>query len=268
MFKWRKRFLLLEDSVSFVQIHCQQLPVIFGLEEKSYMNISDSYSEECTATKDQVNVCWSMIDNPVANLSDTKLNETFSSLSSAKPSASSYPISLAQLQATATPTTSLPASLSASSLFSVSTTTTSSASSTSGESTEKKGISGGAIGGIVGGVVGGLVIIGLVGLLLFRRRKANTKGEHAPIASGTPSEHEHGNPYEMNAFQQQNAGMAEAPSPGEKYAYNSGAGSTGPASPYKDVPEVGKIQRPVAYEMPASGPVEMDSGAPARRSPS
>ncbi|KAF1359616.1 hypothetical protein EJ07DRAFT_155576 [Lizonia empirigonia] len=235
--------------------------------DNAFCCLKTRHSKECTATKDQVNVCWSTVDNPVANLSDTKLNETFSSLSSAKPSASSYPISLAQLQATATPTTSLPASLSASSLFSVSATTTSSASSTSGESTEKKGISSGAIGGIVGGVVGGLAIIGLVGLLLFRRRKANTKGEHAPIASGTPSEHEHGNPYEMNAFQQQNAGMVDAPSPGEKYAYNSGADSTGPASPYRDVPGVqgNAVERPVAYEMPASGPVEMDGSASARR---
>ncbi|KAF1927547.1 uncharacterized protein M421DRAFT_393067 [Didymella exigua CBS 183.55] len=151
--------------------------------------------EECTQTKNQINVCWSTIDNPVANLSDTKLNETFSSLSSAKPSASSFPISLAQLQASATPTTSLPVSMSASSLSSGSAIIPAStaASVTSivtdlpeAQPIDKKGKPGGAIGGIVGGVVGGLVLISIAGFLLFRRRKANLKGGHAPIAPGPP----------------------------------------------------------------------------------
>ncbi|KAF9692728.1 hypothetical protein EKO04_009059 [Ascochyta lentis] len=233
------------------------------------MHYTDDPSEECTATKNQVNVCWSTVENPVANLSDTKLNDTFSSLSSAQPSASSFPISLAQLQATATPTTSLPVSLSASSLSSASETGSPSAVDTPfpAQSTGQKGISGGAIGGIVGGVVGGLAIIGVVGFLLFRRRKANSIGEHAPIASGTPSEHEHGNPYELNAYQQQHAAMAEAPTPMEKYAHNAGAGSAGPASPYRDVPEVqgSAVERPGVFEMPGSAPAEMDGGVPARR---
>lgn len=70
----------------------------------------------------------------------------------------------------------------------------------------------------------------------------------------------------MNAFQQQNADMAEAPAPMEKYAHNSGAG-VGAASPYRDVPEVqgSNVERPVAYEMPGSAPAEMDGGAPVRR---
>ncbi|KAJ4392668.1 hypothetical protein N0V91_011321 [Didymella pomorum] len=227
--------------------------------------------EECTQTKNQVNVCWSTIDNPVANLSDTKLNDTFSSLSSARPSASSFPISLAQLQASATPTTSLPVSLSASSLSSGTATIPAStdASATSAitnspeaePTEEKKGISGGAIGGIVGGIVGGLALIGVAGLLLFKRRRANSKGDHAPIASGPPSEpEEHGNPYELNAYQQQHAGMAEAPVPTEKYAYNA------PNSLYRDVPEVqgSPVGAHNAYEMQGSAPAEMDASAPRR----
>lgn len=126
-------------------------------------------------------------------------------------------------------------------------------------------MSGGTIGGIVGGVVGGLALIGVAGFLLYRRRKANSKGNHAPIASGPPSEpEEHGNPYEMNAFQQQYSGMAEAPTPNEKYAHHSGAP---PASPYRDVPEVqgSAVAEQHVYEMPGSGPAELDGGAPQRR---
>lgn len=107
----------------------------------------------------------------------------------------------------------------------------------------------------------------MVGFLSFRRRKANSKGNHAPIVSGRPPENGHGNTYEMNAYQQQNAGMVEAPTSMDKYAYNAGAGSVGPASPYRDVPEVqgSAVGQPVAYEMPGSAPVEMDGNAPTRR---
>ncbi|KAF2628584.1 hypothetical protein BU25DRAFT_448019 [Macroventuria anomochaeta] len=230
--------------------------------------------EECTATKDQINVCWSTVDNPVANLSDVKMNDTFRSLSSAKPSASSFPISLAQLQATATPTSSLPLSLSASSLSSATPTASPTASATASsivtdpptaaKSTEEKGISGGAIGGIVGGVVGGLALVSLIGFLLFRRRKVNSKDGHAPIASGSPSEHEeHGNPYELNAYQQQHTGLVETPVPTEKYSYNVGAATT---SPYRDVPEVqgSPVGGQGVHEMQGSAPVEMDGTAPVR----
>ncbi|KAJ4987673.1 hypothetical protein SVAN01_06840 [Stagonosporopsis vannaccii] len=227
--------------------------------------------EECTQTKNQVNVCWSTVDNPVANLSDTRLNDTFSSLSSARPSASSFPVSLAQLQASATPTTSLPTTFSASSLSSAETTASAPRRSETALITEPpsvaepsndKGISGGAIGGIVGGVVGGLALIGIAGLLFWRRRKASSKGDHAPIVSETPSEHEEiGNPYELNAYQQQYAGMAEAPVPTEKYGYNAAAG------PYRDVPEVqgSPAGAQHVYEMSGSAPAEMDGSAPARR---
>ncbi|KAF3009783.1 hypothetical protein E8E13_009921 [Curvularia kusanoi] len=209
--RWKQEDALRKPAVMLERRQC------FLLLEKS----------ECTQTKNQVNVCWSTVENPVANLSESKMNQTFSSLSAARPRASSYPVSLAQLQATATPTTSLPQSLPPSSLSSATATATSSSpSSESSASPEpstdngsNKGLSGGAIGGIVGGVVGGLALLGVAGFLLFRRRKANSKGTHAPIASGPPSEPEEhgGNPYEMNAFQQQQAGMAEAP-PTENYS--------------------------------------------------
>lgn len=129
-------------------------------------------------------------------------------------------------------------------------------------------MAGGTIGGIVGGVVGGLALIGLVGLLFFRRRKSSSKGEHAPIGSGSPSEHEEpGNPYELNAYQQQHAGLAEAPVPMEKFAYNTPTGPAGPASPYRDVPEVqgSPVRGQGLYEMQGSAPVEMDGSVPVRR---
>ena len=194
------------------------------------------------------------------------MNSTFLSLSSERPRASSYPLSLAQLQATATPSTSLPVSLAPSSLSSVSATatTTRRPSKQSATPETKEGLSGGAIGGIVGGVVGGLALLGIAGFLLFRRRKANkSKGAHAPIASGPPSEpEEHGNPYEMNAYQQQQAGMSEAP-PTEKYAHQAPAA---PNSPYRDVPEVYGSPVPAQHlhEMQGSGPAEMD-GSTSRR---
>lgn len=108
-------------------------------------------------------------------------------------------------------------------------------------------------------------MIGVAGFLLFRRRKVNSKGGHAPIASETPSEHGgHSNPYELNAYQQQYIGMAEAPVPIEKYANNAGAA---PASPYKDVPEVqgSPVGRQTVYEMQGNAPMEMDGSAPVRR---
>lgn len=106
--------------------------------------------------------------------------------------------------------------------------------------------------------MGGLALIGVAGVLLFRRRRATSKGEHAPIASGPPSEpEEHGNPYELNAYQQQHAGIAEAPVPTEKYAYNA------PSSPYRDVLEVqgSPAGGQNVYEMQGSAPAEMDASA-------
>ncbi|CAN9453881.1 unnamed protein product [Alternaria alternata] len=179
---------------------------------------TDEPSEKCTAVRDQVRICFNVQDNPVANLSDEKINDIFSSLSSARPSASSYPVLLAHLQAEASPTTSLPVSPSQSSLVEVSATATPivTDSSTVSESSGHNGMSGGAIGGIVGGVVGGLVLIGLMGFLLFRRRKARSKGDHAPIASGSPPEHGQQNFYEPNPYYHQHAAQTPAPGPTEK----------------------------------------------------
>ena len=58
--------------------------------------------------------------------------------------------------------------------------------------------------------------------------------------------------------------MVEAAAPTEKYAYNAGAG---PASPYRDVPEVqgSPVGQHEVYEMQGSAPVEMDGNAPVRR---
>ena len=133
---------------------------------------------------------------------------------------------------------------------------------------EDKGISSGAIGGIVGGIVGGLALIGVIGFILFRRRKASSKGDHAPIASESPSVHEeHGNPYELNAYQQQHVGIAEAPVPVEKYANNGDTGSAGLVGPYRDVPEVqgNSVQRPRVFEMQGNAPLEMDGSTNVRR---
>jgi len=99
---------------------------------------------------DQINICWGTQPNPVALSNATAMYETYKSLSSASPSATSYPIQLAALQSmTAAPTESHAGGTSDS-------------------------LSSGAIGGIVGGIVGGIAILGAVAFLLWRRRRKHT----------------------------------------------------------------------------------------------
>ncbi|KNG45974.1 hypothetical protein DDE82_007492 [Stemphylium lycopersici] len=144
-------------------------------------------SEVCTESANQINICWSRLNNPLASLNASAINETAQSLESARPSAATYAISLSVLQSltstTATPSSASQSSLDISPTASVTSaarpTTTAASFPSASAATEDSdsGISGGAIGGIVGGVIGGLAIFGLAGIFLWRKRK-NDKGRN------------------------------------------------------------------------------------------
>jgi hypothetical protein len=182
--------------------------------------------QRCTQQFGQINICWATAPNPVAMLNATAMNQTYSSLFSARPSAASYTIELAALQ-TLTSTTAGASS---------SPSTSPTAASSSGQSqsptsspppaeNSDSGLSGGAIGGIVGGVVGGIALLGAIGFLLWRRKKYSTIAQADP--SSPPNGHQPYAGYQANTgypsspgYQQDPAemhSMSAAP-PAEKYA--------------------------------------------------
>ncbi|KAF2470930.1 uncharacterized protein BDR25DRAFT_28302 [Lindgomyces ingoldianus] len=159
--------------------------------------------EECTQRANQINICWATPENPFANVTEKELNKTFSSLSSARPSASSYSFNSAKLFAS----TTSGASSSATAASASTTATSSAASPTPTQGDSSGGISGGAIGGIVVGVVGGLAIIGAGCFFLWRRRSNNSKATQ----DGNPY---NGNPNMYGGYGQVPQG---SPVPHEKY---------------------------------------------------
>ncbi|KAF2032483.1 hypothetical protein EK21DRAFT_109862 [Setomelanomma holmii] len=167
-------------------------------------------TEQCTQTTNQINICWATQENPVANLSKALSNQAYSSLSSARPSATSYSININALLGSST------SSSAASSPTASISATASSSSSATPTNNSSSGLSGGAIGGIVGGVVGGLALLGAIGFFLWRRKK-NAKNAASAYEA----------PYTSNGYQpaatEAPAGtyMAEAPAT-EKYAHRGG----------------------------------------------
>lgn len=126
----------------------------------------------------QFNICWSNFDNPLRPLNKTRLNETYSSLSRASPTASAYTVARAELNGF---TSTTPGASSATSIRA--SATSSGTSTTSASSSGDSGLSGGAIGGIVGGVVGGLILLGAAGFFFWRRKRAQGKTDpHAPAS--------------------------------------------------------------------------------------
>jgi LPXTG-motif cell wall-anchored protein len=125
----------------------------------------------------QINICWSTLRNPIATINATLLNETFSILSSANPSAASYRI--VDLRQIASPTsTSDSASQSSSNTIAVFSPT-----SSGSARNDPSSISNGVIGGIVGGVAGGLALLGIATWLLWRRRR---NGHHEVAQDDMP----------------------------------------------------------------------------------
>jgi hypothetical protein len=129
---------------------------------------------------DQINICWSQLDNPLASLNTTAVNVTAQSLESIRTFAATHAVDLSALQTlTSSTATSSSHILSASGQQPIATTTSSTLSqttvsrceATANNSSTDGGLSGGAIGGVVGGLVGGIALLGLAGFLFLCRLK-------------------------------------------------------------------------------------------------
>jgi len=207
-------------------------------------------SEDCTSRYKQFNICWSKGDNALRSLNATRLNETFSSLLSASPTATSLPINRAQLLALTGPDPTDLASSSASASASASGTApasaipfTTSSPLSSAAPADDGGLSGGAIGGIVGGVVGGLALLGAIGFFFWRRRKNTGK-----INPNTPP----GDPYQGYGYQPQ-----QPPQQIHEVAYSP---QPAMAQPYSPPPTDKYAHQAPVHEAPAyNNPVEMDA---------
>ncbi|KAF2213190.1 hypothetical protein CERZMDRAFT_96857 [Cercospora zeae-maydis SCOH1-5] len=139
--------------------------------------------ESCTQRTGQVNVCVATQDNPIGAVPQSLMNETFSSLSSASPSASTFSVDVASLAARATATSTT--SSASTSTSSPTSTASETASPPNGGSND--GVSGGTIAGAVVGGVAGLALIGaLVWFLLRRRARRNT---HEPVPTSPTGAH-------------------------------------------------------------------------------
>jgi len=172
-------------------------------------------SETCTERANQINICWSTLKDPIASLNATAVNDTAHSLEAAHPSAATYSVSLSVLQGL-TSTTATPSSATQTDSVAPSASTTAIASSSVAPSvsttvtafftpTSKyngdSGLSGGAKGGIVGGVVGGLALLGIVGLLLWRRKRQNKNNPYQSAHSHSPTQYSTNPAVEMDANQ-------------------------------------------------------------------
>ncbi|KFY10313.1 hypothetical protein V491_07716 [Pseudogymnoascus sp. VKM F-3775] len=159
-----------------------------------------SDTESCTGSAGQINICWSKQHDILLDLGVTSLNNTFNSLSSAEPDATTWAFDPTAL--IASPSTTIEATSSASSSTSSSTpsstslstspsttttaipttgadstptaggsSATSSTASTTSEASSSKSLSGGAIGGIVVGAIAGVALIALALFFIRRRRR-------------------------------------------------------------------------------------------------
>jgi hypothetical protein len=110
--------------------------------------------------------------DPFANIAETKLNSTFSSLLSASPTAAKLTLDLASFLSTSTPSLT-PDSSTPSTGGSSTPTTTPGNSGPPPSSNTSNGVSAGIIAGaVIGGVVGLALVIGGIFLLLRRKRGA------------------------------------------------------------------------------------------------
>ncbi|KAL5121664.1 hypothetical protein ACEQ8H_000350 [Pleosporales sp. CAS-2024a] len=229
-----------QGTPSGQQIGCTNLNV----------NYCCAQAEGCTQLAKQFNICWSKQNNTIRYLNSTRLNQTYSSLSSANPKTTAYTVASAQLFAltsttpgasSATPPTTTSASASAS------TTSSSTPSTFALSSQSSSGLSGGAIGGIVGGIVGGLALLGAIGFALWRRQRS---ARHAPKPTDA-SAHE---PYQGYGYQ---PGYQPAPQQAMHEAHS--PYSPPPPQPPRSDKYAHHAAAPV--EIAAThGPAEMDAG--------
>ena len=195
---------------------------------------------------DQINICWATPENPIANVTQDKMNETFSSLSSARPSATEYSFDLQALYATSTSTSSSASASATTSGAAGSAAQSQSASSTaspSPSSSSSSGLSGGAIAGIVIGAIAVIALIGIGAFILFRRNRKNARAAELD-----------GKAHPQNAYQ------AAQEKNGQHFRQ---AGY----SPAPQQEPVEMHQEPATAEMPASQrPFEMEGSGPAGHS--
>ncbi|KAF7188318.1 hypothetical protein HII31_10382 [Pseudocercospora fuligena] len=136
----------------------------------SWCCLSESGGERCTSRSGQINVCVATQDNPIADVPQLLMNETYSSLTSANPSATSLSVDVTSLVAEATSSSS---STSSAATTASSTTSTAGPTSTTANSDSGSTTTGAIAGGVVGGVAG-LAIIGGVIWFFLRKRKSNS----------------------------------------------------------------------------------------------
>ncbi|KAL9622660.1 MAG: hypothetical protein Q9160_002970 [Pyrenula sp. 1 TL-2023] len=143
-------------------------------------NLTDhTNSEKCTESPGQINICWASAHDLLLNISSPTLNDTYSSLSSAKPSASSWsfdPQTLIAATQTTSSTTSKTTSSTTTALPTSSVTPSPTTSPVSSSSSSP--ISGGAIAGIVVGALAGLTVLSAA--IWFLMRHTRKQGESRP----------------------------------------------------------------------------------------
>ncbi|KAF2019790.1 hypothetical protein BU24DRAFT_489676 [Aaosphaeria arxii CBS 175.79] len=203
--------------------------------------------EECTQRRNQINICWATPPNPMAGIGPTRVNETYSSLLSASPSASTLAFKAEVFQSSststpvATPSAATEPTISTSTQVAATTQANTATSSTiqPESSSSSSGISGGAIAGIVVGVIGGLALIGAGAFFLFKRKK-NDAGIELD-----------GNPYNSNAY-------AHIGPPQEKYSSNAAHEVHSPVQSFPPVEMDGSGYKPI--EMEGSNPPARQQG--------
>jgi hypothetical protein len=136
------------------------------------------FRESCTPNPSKINICISVTDSVLHNVSESVLNQTYSSLTSAQPSARTYSFDPYELEAQTQTTLTRQASASSSSSSSRSTASSSQA---AGPTDHHHSLSGGAIAGIVIGVLVGVAVIAvLVTFLLKRRKRSRSENPGVP----------------------------------------------------------------------------------------
>ncbi|KAF2240007.1 hypothetical protein EV356DRAFT_7660 [Viridothelium virens] len=124
-----------------------------------------SEGQSCTQKLGELNVCWGTGANPLAKVNDNQLNATFSSLSSAHPSASTFAFNPAKLQSS---TASSP----------------SSARTNAPHHSSHGSLSSGSIAGIVvAAIFAPIIVIGIV--MIFGRKRLRSMVQRARQRKGS-----------------------------------------------------------------------------------
>ncbi|KAL2842738.1 hypothetical protein BJY01DRAFT_248891 [Aspergillus pseudoustus] len=144
-------------------------------------------TEECTEVPNQQSICWNQERSPLRNISVDILEDLYSSLAVASPSARTWDFDPATLLPDTSTSTSTTSSTSTSASVSTPTTADTATSSPSSipdtDSSDSVSLSGGAIAGIVVGAVAGLMIVA-VGAFFMLKRRRRRQGQAATAAAG------------------------------------------------------------------------------------